>query len=149
MQTIPYDHRPRSRGRRLGVSTGAILGLLALAAVVIVGYLLIRGGGNEVEEQAQRQTEQLQQGFDAEEARTRLATLRSDIEAGLDETALRERYEGIRSDLETAYADAEGDAAEAWGSLSPRLDDLGEQIGQASEDAVATIDAMLADFPEE
>ena len=150
MQAYRPTHHPSPAQRQAGISIGGILAIVALIAVIVIGYMLIRDGGTtDVQAEAEEQTTELQEGFDAAEARTRLTTLRSDIEAGLDEEALRERYDDIRSDLEAGYADASGDAAAAWENLSPRLDELGDQIGQASEDAVATIDAMLNDFPEE
>ena len=144
MQKHQSTHRPHASTRRLGASMGTILAAIAVIAVIIIGYLLIRGGGtNEVQEQTQQQTEELQQEFGAAEARTRLSALRSDIEAELDQEALRERYEGIRGDLEEGYANASGEAADAWDELQPRLDELGEQIEQGSENAAETIDEML------
>lgn len=145
MQRHGSIHRHRASARRFGASTGTILAAIAVIVVIVIGYLLIRGGGaNEVQEQTEQQTTELQQEFGAAEARTRLSALRSDIEAGLDEEALRQRYEAIRGDLEEGYANATGETAETWNELQPRLDELGEQIQQGGENAAETIDEMLS-----
>lgn len=135
--------------RTRGLTIGGILGVLALIAVVIIGYMLITddSAATEVQEQAQEQTTELQEGFDAAEARAQLNGLRSAIESEIDEEALRQQYDDVRAELETAYADASGEAAEAWTEISSGLETLGDQIGQESEEAVATIDDMLAQFP--
>lgn len=150
MNDVQRQHRPRPTRRTGGITIGAILGIIALIAVIVIGYLLIRGNtGNEVQEQAQQETTELQQGFDAAEARARLNGLRSSIESDIDQEALTQQYESIRADLEEAYEGASGEAAETWAQLETSLGELGDQIGQESEEAVATIDRMLSQFQTE
>lgn len=141
------DHRLRLPRRTLGLSVGGILAIIAVIAVVIIGYLLIRGGTDPVQQQAEQETTELQQDFDAAEARAQLNGLKSSIQSDIDEEALRQQYESIRADLEEGYEGASGEAAETWDEISEGLDELGEQIGENSEEAVATIDRILADFP--
>lgn len=141
------DLRTRPVRRTSGISVGGILAIIAVIAVAIVGYLLLRDTTPAVQDQTQEQTTELQEGFDAAEARARLNGLKSSIESDIDEEAVRQQYESIRADFEQAYEGASGEAAETWNDISAGLDELGDQIGEQSEEAVATIDQMLADFP--
>lgn len=150
MHELRRQHRPRPSRRTGGISIGGILGIIALIAVIVIGYMLIRGNtGNEVQEQAQQETTELQQGFDAAEARARLNGLRSSIESDIDQEALTQQYESIRADLQEAYEGASGEAATTWSELETSLGELGDQIGQESEEALATIDRMLTQFQDE
>lgn len=143
------SHSIRPRGRRPhlrhGVSLGAILGVIALLVVIVVVVLLVRDGGTAggTEEEAQQQTEELQQDLTAADARARLESLRSAIESDVEQESLQQQYDDVRGDLEEVYADAEGEAAETWDAISDDLDTLGDQIGEANEDAANTIDGIL------
>lgn len=144
MNPNPIPTRGRQSQLRRGVSLGAILGVIALLVIIVVVVLLVRGGGGDpAEEEAQQQSEELQQDLTAADARARLESLRSAIENDVDEESLQQQYEDVRSDLEDVYADAEGEAAETWDAISEDLDALGDQIGEASEEAVSTIDGIL------
>lgn len=148
MKSFENRHRVRVDRRTAGISIGGILAIIALIAVIVIGYMLIRGNtGNDVQQQTQEATTELQQGLDAAEARARLNGLKSSIESGVEQEALEQQYESIRADFEQAYEGATGEAAETWNALSANLDELGDQIGEESAEAASTIDRMLAEFP--
>lgn len=144
------DLARRGALRRRGVSLATILGIIAVIAIIVLVILLVRQtqqAGSQ--QQAQQQIEQLQRELSGAEARARLNALKSAISSGVEEEALREQYDAIRGDLEETYADAEGQAAETWDNISEGLDNLGDQLGAESQEAIDTIDGMLADLREQ
>lgn len=138
----------RGRLRQSGVSLATILGIIAVIAIIVLVVLLVRQTqqAGTAGQQAEEQITQLQRELRGAEARARLNGLKSAIASGVEEEALRDQYESIRADLEETYADAEGQAAETWDSISDRLDQLGDQLGAESQEAIDSIDAMLADL---
>lgn len=136
---------PRPARRERGQALGWVIAVIAVIVAVVLIILLVqsRQGAGNVREQADQQMQELQVQLRASEARARLNSLLAAIRADLDEETLRNQYEGIRGDLESAYADAEGTAAETWSQLQASLDELDTAIGESAEDAEASIEQML------
>lgn len=151
MNTNRNDLEKGGSLRRLGVSLATILGIVAIIAIVVLVILLVRQTqqAGSVQQEAEQQIEQLQRDLSGAEARARLNALKSSIASGVEEEALREQYESIRTDLEATYQDAEGEAAETWENLSEQLDQLGDEIGEESQQAIDSIDAMLSELRQE
>lgn len=137
----PRRHRDRSAGQ----AVAWILAIVATIAVVVLIVLLVRSGQqvDTAQQQQQEQITQLQDQLSRAEARARLNALKSSINAGVEEESLQTQYDSVRTDLENSFSEASGEAQNVWESIREDLDALGDQIGESSEEAVATIDRML------
>lgn len=158
----PYNNNENELiQRQAGLSTAAIVGIVALV-IIVIALLLMNDRTDGVETNmattsAQEVGKNIDEAAATVEANTEIATAR--LKAKTKLAAIQAQYEvdknaevaaaaieGVEADLETAYANAEGETKEAWMELKTDFDELEVDLRDGTGDVLAVFKNIFARF---
>lgn len=158
----PYNNNENELiQRQAGLSTAAIVGIVALVIIVIALLLMndrtdgvetnmattsAQEVGKDIDEAAASVEANTEIAAARLEAKTRLAAIQAQYEIDKNAEAASVALEEVEADLETAYQNAEGETKEAWTELKTDFDELEAGLRDGTGDVLAVFKNIFARF---
>lgn len=155
----PEDETPKHA--QAGLSSAAIIGIVALVIIVIALLLMndrtdgvetnmattsAEEVGREIDEAAATAEENTELAAARLEAKTRIAAIQAQYEIDKNAEKAAAEIEAVEADLAAVYADAQGEAKEAWTELKTDFDELEAGLRDGTGDVLAAFKNVFARF---